>query len=373
MVVALEAGRAGAALKREKLTYWLSLSRSTGEKGNKKAGASAPAPKTNSSNRRWAEEELDRVEEKGLGLITRDSPEYPPSLLNTADPPHLLYAKGLLEKGGAWEKDYWAAPAVAIVGTRRPTHFGLAMAERLGSDLARLGVTVVSGMARGCDSAAHKGALKAGGRTIAVLGTGVDVIYPPENGRLYDEIGERGLILSELPLGSPPLPYHFPLRNRIISGLSLGVVVVEAPHKSGAMMTARLALDDGREVMAVPGKAGLTKSAGTNRLIKDGAALVESAGDVIETLGLEVLGLEALGPEVVKVNGEEGGAGAGLKKGEAEIMGLFELQGDDPMQIDEIAEKAGVPVHEASAMLLALELKGLVEQKPGKLFFKRFV
>ena len=350
-------------MDRDKLRYWLSLSRKSVKKEIPESGSNATARSTPA----WIDEEIDRAEEEGVMLLTRDGAGYPPSLLNTPDPPPLLDAKG----GYAGESaPDWSAPAVAVVGTRKPTHFGLAMAERLGAELAGAGITIVSGMARGCDSAAHKGALKVGGATVAVLGTGIDVVYPPENSALYYEIAEKGLLISELPFGAPPRQHHFPLRNRIISGLVLGVIVVEAPLKSGAMMTARLALEDGREVMAVPGKAGLTKNAGTNKLIKDGAALVETAEDIVEVLGLERLGIERT-PLYEEERKKE--VGRPLASGEAVIMDLFDHFNNEPMQIDDIAEKAGVPIQEVSALLLTLELKGLVEQRPGKLFFKRHI
>lgn len=294
------------------------------------------------------ERELALIEEKGARVITYGDPEYPAPLRDICDPPFLLYAKG-----AGYDS---SAPAVAIVGTRHPTHYGLRMSETLGRDLASMGVVVVSGMARGCDTAAHKGALASGGSTVAVLGTGVDVPYPRENGRLYDEIVEKGLVVSEFPMSTPPAPYNFPRRNRIISGLSAGVVVAEAPLRSGALMTARLALDYNREVMAVPGPATSGKSAGTNRLLKEGATLVENAQDVMDALSLtRVLPAADKAPELT----------------ETERL-LWTALGEEPAHIDALAEASGLTVVKASAALLEMELKGLVRQRPGKLFSRGF-
>ena len=195
------------------------------------------------------EREFDLLDSLGAAIITIDDPAYPVLLTSTFDPPLLFYTLGAMEPASINH-----TASVAVIGTRNPSHYGIRTATHIAEDLARAGVTVISGMARGCDSAAHRGALEAHGRTIAVLGTGIDVPYPAENRALYEEIIERGLIITEFPPGTSPLPHNFPIRNRIISGLSLGVLVIEAPQRSGAMMTARLALESGREVFAVPGK-----------------------------------------------------------------------------------------------------------------------
>ncbi len=299
----------------------------------------------------WVDKELGLIEEKGVDVITFSDPRYPPLLKQICDPPCLLYAKGRPYGGGL--------PAVAIVGTRRPSHYGLRMAEVIAKDLASLGVVVVSGMARGCDAAAHRGALAADGFTVAVLGTGVDLCYPKENRQLYEQIAEKGLLLSEFPISTPPVPYNFPQRNRIISGLALGVLVVEAPLRSGSLMTARLALDYDREVFAVPGQAATPKSSGGNKLIKDGAALIETAADVMEALSLSY----ALPEE------EEKEAGPALAPDERAV---WKALGTDLLHIDSIAGRAGLPVVKVSALLLGMELKGLVEQKPGKCFLRKF-
>lgn len=296
----------------------------------------------------WAERELELIDERKVEAVAFPYPRYPPLLRRICDPPCLIYMKGA---------DFdLSAPAVAVVGTRRPSHYGLRMAEEIARGLAASGVTVVSGMARGCDTAAHNGALASGGATVAVLGTGVDVAYPKENSRLYEEISGKGALISEFPLSTPPLPHHFLMRNRIISGLSLGVVVVEAPRRSGALMTARLALEYNREVMAVPGQATSLKSAGTNGLIKDGAQLVEGASDV-----LKALSIPSPAPPVEKerprVDNEEGA--------------VLKALGDEPAHIDIITERTGFTAARISAVLLGMEIKGMVKQFPGKRFLRR--
>lgn len=296
----------------------------------------------------WVEREIELIEEKGARVITYDDHDYPAPLKEICDPPCLLYAKG-----GGYDA---SRPAVAVVGTRHPTHYGLKMSEVLARDLSSMGVAVVSGMARGCDTAAHKGALSSGGMTVAVLGTGVDVPYPRENKRLYEEIAEKGLVITELPMSTPPAPYNFPKRNRVISGLSAGVVVVEAPLRSGALMTARLALEYNREVLSVPGQATSYKSAGTNRLLKEGAFLVESAGDVMAALSLVYAPLKS--EDAPELNDEE--------------RLMWKALGEVPLHIDAIAQSAGVPVMKASATLMEMELKGLVRQQPGKRFSRGF-
>jgi DNA processing protein len=303
------------------------------------------------------EKEMEFLARTGSEAIALNSPAYPKRLASTFDPPIALYARGDLSLLSD------ERPAVAVVGTRRPSHYGLEMSEKLGLELAGAGCVVTSGMARGCDGAAHRGALSAGGPTVAVLGTGLDVAYPPENKRLQDEVAAAGLVISEFGSGAPPKPEHFPMRNRIISGLSLGVVVVEAPLRSGAIMTANLALDSGRDVMAVPGRAGSEKSAGSNKLIKDGAVLVESADDVLAILGLTRMNFK-----------EQSGAGKtvadtpGLTADERRVASALQ---DDPLHIDDIAKAAGLDARAASAVLTGLELRGLVVQLPGKTFALR--
>lgn len=298
----------------------------------------------------WVQDEIGRINANAEVVGIADK-AFPALLKEIFDPPPMLYVKG--KALAAFD-----APCIAIVGTRRPSHYGLRMAERIASELAGAGVTVVSGMARGCDSAAHKGALAAGGVTVAVLGTGIDVAYPPENKKLSDEVAEKGLLVSEYPMGTPPMPYNFPRRNRIIGGLVTGILVVEAPLRSGALQTARLALEYGRDVFAIPGAVSSPKSAGTNKLIKDGAGLVETADDILSALNIVRSRVEdeAPLPELGSVEGLIWGA----------------LSIDEPRHIDDIAVKTGLGVAKASAFLLDMELKGLVKQRQGMCFLKAF-
>lgn len=293
------------------------------------------------------EKERELAGSRGARIVTYEDPLYPSALKRTFDPPCVLYMLGNVYRD--------EAPAVAVVGTRHPSHYGTLMAETLGRDLGYSGVTVVSGMARGCDTSAHKGALKAGGFTAAVLGTGADVVYPPESKKLYAEIIEKGVIISEFPMGTQPLSYNFPKRNRIISGLSLGVAVVEAPLRSGSLMTARLALEYGREVFAFPGQVNSIKSSGTNRLIKDGAMLIEGAKDITDALSLSTS--EKPMEELILPEGDE--------------KLLYEAIGEELVHIDKLIEKTGLSVARTSMLLLDMELKGIVEQKPGKSFMRR--
>ncbi|VAW36147.1 Rossmann fold nucleotide-binding protein Smf possibly involved in DNA uptake [hydrothermal vent metagenome] len=352
------------------------------------------------------EKEAALVEESGVSLITILDKDYPPRLAGIPAAPLLLYGAGRIESPSGSSIFDERLPAVAVVGTRRASHYGLEMAEAIGRGLASSGIVVVSGMARGCDTAAHRGALSAGGLTIAVLGTGVDTVYPAENKKLYGKIKDSGVVLSEYPMGTAPLPMNFPLRNRIISGLSLAVVVVEAPLRSGAMMTARMALEQGREVFALPGHAASRKGSGTNKLIKDGAVLVESAGDIIEALTAEttcagagekaekkrgsakvdsreqlpliseqqlsgqrpsVQPSRSVGRPLPPADGAQAGAAAAAAD-EDIVIGLLD---DGPMHIDGIVEKSGIAVQRLSGLLLDMELKGVVAQRPGKLFIKK--
>ena len=319
------------------------------------------------------ERTFDTLEALGAEVITMNAAAYPSLLRSTFDPPLLFYTLGAMDPASIEE-----TASVAIVGTRNPSHYGLRVAQRIAEDLARAGVAIVSGMARGCDSAAHRGALEANGRTIAVLGTGIDVAYPIENRALYEEIIDTGLIISEFPPGSSPLPRNFPIRNRIISGLSLGVLVVEAPIRSGAMMTARLALESGREVFAVPGKIDSLKSAGTNRLIKDGAVLCVGAGDILEGLNLSGFTIkEALEGGVEIDEGPDSERAKELTERlridfgdnvERVRMIIGELTRDEPVHIDRITSRTGLQVQTAASLLLDMELKGYVEQQLGKCF-----
>lgn len=275
---------------------------------------------------------------------------YPRQLKNIFDPPAVLFLRGKTSPDDEL--------AVAVVGARKPTPYGQIVAEKLAKDLAAVGVTVVSGMARGIDTSAHKGALSAGGRTLAVLGCGLDVVYPRENKKLMEQIAETGAVLSEFPPGSAPEAWHFPARNRVISGLSLGTVVVEAGEKSGALITANFALEQGRDVMAVPGNVTGSLSRGPHRLIKQGARLVEGAGDIIDELGLERLFPLPEKDErpALKISKEE------------EI--LYRLLTLEPVSLETIIIKSGLTPQKVMAALMYLELKGLTRQLPGKSYIR---
>lgn len=275
---------------------------------------------------------------------------YPPALRHVYDPPRQLWVRGAL----AGQLDALAAPAIAVVGSRDATAYGLAMARKLGRGLAEAGLTVVSGLALGIDGAAHRGALEAGGPTVAVTGAGTDVVYPRQHGALRGEILRRGALVSELPPGTPPLRSHFPRRNRIISGLSLGVVVVEATLKSGSLVTARHALEQGREVFAVPGPARAPRSQGPHELLRRGARLVESVDDVLAEL-----------PPGIARRPQPAGAPAGGPGLEDEDARILEALGAGAATPDALVARLGIGVAEVLRRLVALELRGLVSRGPG--------
>jgi len=301
-----------------------------------------------------AQKEIDRARKKGYSLLTLEDVDYPAYLREIFDPPGVLYCTGDLEA--------LQGSAVAIVGTRRPSPYGRAVAEKLAEDLASRGVVVVSGLALGIDSIAHWGALK-GGRTVAVLGSGLDNIYPRQNRKLFQKIAEKGAVVSEFPLDAPPFAAHFPRRNRIISGLARAVIVVEAAAKSGSLITAGMAIEQNREVMAVPGNVTSDMSKGTNGLIKTGAKLVEGWEDVAEELP---------SPLREKLLGQKTGETQPLPlmtEPEAEIYRL--LKTDELTHIDELLDTIPCSVSELLALLLNLEIKGLILQSPGKYFQRR--
>jgi DNA processing protein len=300
-------------------------------------------------NLRRARAELDldaqmaRIEGEGLHVLTWEDADYPPLLREIYGPPPVIYVRGTL-----LPEDQWA---VAIVGTRRATAYGKQAARMLGQDLAQNGVTVVSGLARGIDSEAHQGALEGGGRTIAVMGCGLDRVYPPEHRRLAHTIAEHGALISDYPLGTPPDGRNFPPRNRIISGLSQGVLVVEAGAQSGALITVDFAVDQGREVFAVPGNIVSRSSAGCNRLIQNGAKMVLRVQDILEELNMTMLGQQAEVRAAVPDNETE--------------AHLLDLVSDQPLHVDEICRQSELPIHEVSSTLAMMELKGLVRQVGG--------
>ncbi len=307
-----------------------------------------------------AAKELAQAQAAGCRLLTWDEPEYPARLREIYDPPPLLYVRGNVE--------LLNRHVLALVGARRPTPYGNQMAERLARDLAVRGLVIASGLARGIDASAHRGALSSGsGSTIGVLGCGIDVVYPKENKKIFDEIEKRGAIISEFPMGTFPAPQNFPIRNRIIAGMSLGVVVVEGAQYSGSLITARLAMEFGREVYGVPGNATQPSSFGPNQLIKQGAKLVTSWEDVVEELPTpvraELVPVEAASAEERTLLVEEA-----LGPTERPIYEL--LTPDEARHVDEIVEKSGLTSSEVLAALFDLELRGVVRQLPGKQFLK---
>jgi DNA processing protein len=319
-----------------------------------------------------AAEELERLRALGgADVLVLDDGAYPSLLREIADPPLTLYVRG------AWEACF-EAPCVAVVGSRRCSTYGQNVALMLGRDLAARGVTVVSGLARGIDAAAHRGALEASGRTVAVLGTGVDEVYPREHRRLAAEILERGgALVSQFPLGTPPVAENFPYRNRIISGLSLGTVLVEAAENSGSLITARLALEQSREVFAVPGNITSRNSFGTNYLIKGaGAKLVQTWQDIAAEFPPDIAA-RILPPEPSKKRKGTNTASAAvgpplpedLSDGEREVLRL--LSGDEAAHVDDLAESSGMTVQALAGVLLGLEMRDLVRQLPGKCFVRK--
>jgi DNA processing protein len=300
-----------------------------------------------------AASEIEDALRRGFRLIPLTHADYPPLLREIPDPPPLLYVSGDLAL---------CERPIAVVGSRNATAYGEAMARQLGSDLARLGFTVVSGMALGIDAAAHEGALSTRGRTVAVLGSGLANLYPPQHLRLFERISASGAVLSEFPLQAEPEAHHFPIRNRIISGMSLGTVVVEASKNSGSLITARLAAEQNREVFAVPGSIQSFKSMGTHTLIKQGAKLVENAQDIVSELGHFLLDAAGDGgrqrvPPLEKRHS--------LTEDEKKV---FQAIGPYPLHIDELVRKLAMDAGKLSGILLQLELKGIVTQQAGKLF-----
>ena len=299
------------------------------------------------------EAELALAAKKNYRLVTLTDSHYPRLLREIPDPPPFLYVYGRLERHSA---------NLAVVGSRNATGYGLSTTRDLCRSLASHNLTIVSGMARGIDTAVHEGALAAGGKTIAVLGSGLEKIYPIENRKLFHRIAEKGAVVSEFPLMAGPEAHHFPIRNRIISGMSLGTVVVEATRKSGSLITARLAAEQNREVFAVPGSIQSFKSAGSHTLIKQGAKLVEHAQDVIEEL-----------VPLVPVNqGLENNSADLTKKKMASLsddeVRVYQALDPYPVHIDDLARKISMEPGKLLGMLLKLELNGMVQQSPGKLF-----
>jgi DNA processing protein len=310
-----------------------------------------------------ARTEIERAAREGVSIVTVENPAFPERLKNIYDYPPLLYMKGTLQADDI---------PVAVVGSRSASPYGRYVTERLCRELAHRGVTIVSGLARGIDTCAHRGALSARGRTIAVLGCGIDVIYPPENRKLHGGIIENGAVVTEYPFGTEPNRPNFPARNRIISGMSLGVLIVEAGEKSGSLITARCALDQGREVFAVPGSIDLPGSRGTNQLIRQGAKLVENVEDILEEI-LPQLGNAHAGWRTTKEIPVPAPVSQTTKAPRQENLTekesrLLRFVTEKPLDADTIINRSGLAAAEVLALLLSLELKDCVLQLPGKLF-----
>ena len=374
----------------ENLTYWLALARIDGlgvrsahkliaHFGSPQAAYMASLTELEScglpaqvaqaifaqAGMRDAEKELEAAAKAGCQLVTLSSEEYPPLLREISDAPLVLYVQG--------DASLLSQHAVAMVGSRRPTAYGSSVAHRLASDLAQRGLVVVSGLARGIDSASHRGALEAGGKTIAVLGSGIDVIYPRENKPLAKKIMESGAVISEFPLGTGPTPQNFPIRNRIMSGLALGVVIVEAAEYSGSLITARLALEQNREVFGVPGNITSAQSFGPNHLIKQGAKLVDQWIDVIEEF-----------PAAIRMQLLPEGEASEGEPAAAQTPSLFEtslspdqkavfeaLRADEALFVDSVFGSVALPHPRVLVALLELEMTGLIRQLPGKNFIRK--
>lgn len=296
------------------------------------------------------EKELQMLLGKNLNVLTFDDIAYPDLLKNIYDPPSILYFKG--------NPDVLSKRSIAIVGTRKPTSYGVATAERFAKELASLGFVIVSGFAYGIDTTAHRGALQAGGETVAVFGCGLDVIYPAENICLAEEIEDSGCMISEFPPGTQTSTWTFPQRNRIISGLTLGTIVVEGTQDSGSLITAKSALEQGREVFAVPGAVESENSRGPHWLIKQGAKLVESVEDILDELNI-FIPKEHLNKDKVEKDL------SGLSEREKQI---YDILKQGALQIDSFSEKTNLPQQDVSSILMMLEIKGFIKQFPGKVF-----
>jgi DNA processing protein len=316
----------------------------------------------NSDAREKARWHIDEIRRLGAEPLILTDQRYPKLLREIYDPPIVIYSLGNLDTAVR-------QPAIAIVGSRRCSSYGRNVAEKLSRELAERGVTVISGLARGIDSAAHRGALEGHGLTIGVMGTGLDAVYPKENRRLAERISENGALVTEFPLATPPASQNFPFRNRVISGLALGVLVVEGAERSGSLITARLAYEQGRDVFAVPGNITSHKSFGPNYLIKDGAKLVHTWHDVVEEFPLEVkadiLSAER-GERFIEQPREEE---VELSAPEKTVLKMLRV--DEPLHIDQLIAKAGLPSGDLMGALLKLEMMDRIRQLPGKSFVRR--
>jgi DNA processing protein len=309
-----------------------------------------------------AQRELDELARLGAQVLTLDDERYPPLLRETYDPPIVLYCLGKLEQA-------IKQPAIAVVGSRQCSTYGRNAAEMLSRDLSRRGVTIISGLARGIDAAAHRGAIEGKGMTIAVMGTGLDIIYPREHRRLAEQIINQGALITEFPLGTPPLSQNFPFRNRVISGLGLGVLVVEGAERSGSLITARMAYEQGRDVYAVPGQITSAKSFGPNYLIKDGAKLVQTWRDIVEEFPLElkapILAAEKSQPAPQQASMDE----VALSDTERAVLAM--LKSDEPVHIDHLISASRISSGQLMEALTRLEMLDRIKQLPGKNFVRK--
>jgi DNA processing protein len=311
-------------------------------------------------DRSLLEADADWLGQPGRTLIALTSESYPSLLREIPDPPIALFVRG--------DPALLRSPQLAIVGSRNPTPSGRETSEAFASALAAAGLTITSGFARGIDAAAHRGALAAaGGRTIAVLGCGPDVVYPPDHAGLMEEIAAAGAVVTELPPGAPPKREHFPQRNRLISGLALGTLVVEASERSGSLITARLATEQGREVFAIPGSIHNALARGCHRLIRQGAKLVETSRDVLEELG-PLAGVASSRADAERASQDDPATAA---LADPEYDGLLHAMGYDPVSIDTLVRRSGLTTEVVSSMLLILELRGDIQAVPGGLYSKR--
>ncbi len=296
--------------------------------------------------------EIKKIESSGARIVTFNDPEYPSSLKEIHDPPMILYMKGL---EFPQNKVF-----IAVVGSRNATHYGLKAAEEFGQGIARRSLGLVSGMALGIDAAAHWGCIAGKGFTIAVLGTGIDIIYPGKNKKLFEKIIENGLVLTEFPMGTSPSPSNFPKRNRVISGLSRGVLVVEATRNSGSLITASTALEQGRDIFAVPGSIESFKSRGCHFLIKHGAMLAENADDIMEGLGMNYPGMVKSDTYITK----------DLPEMNDTEKAIYNIINDYPVHIDQIQKQGNIASGDLSGALTKMELRGIIKQLPGKMFVR---
>ena len=299
--------------------------------------------------------ELKRMGEEGATFIAFENPEYPVLLSKIGDPPIGLYKKGTLSLDGL--------RCISIVGTRRPTLYGQRIAKKVAARLARAGFCIVSGLARGVDAAAHEGALEVGGKTVGVLGSGIDIVYPPENENLYKWMIQEGAILSEFPLGRPADRQTFPMRNRVVAGMCEAVIVIESARKGGSLITARMAGEQGRGVFAFPGRVDQETSAGCHELIRDGAVLVTCAEDILEDLGSEAQGLLNLQLDVQEKRKKESSAPPEVSLSKEEQILFDILKQGEALNLESIVQESGQPAHLAAAILMALELKRLVAKR----------